>query len=292
MIFYEINLMSVPAIEIACTVDTARYKNRFDHPCDFVEIAILEKGTIIFEHDDGRIEKTSAGMVNCIFSDMACSTYLADDEGQRHSTVVARAKYTIHKYDNEENVDIDALKERLSRGGTILLPNREMLEESYDEALNIIRKIASLSSSHDAKSKLSAQGYWFSLAGVMTDFVMRKIDKNSNITPSENVYISKACKYIHKYYTQKLTVSEIARHLNISEGYLHRIFRRTKGMGVLEYVNRHRIAVAIELINNRNISLKEAAFNVGIDEPAYMSRLFKKVTGTSYHEYFGSKEVP
>ena len=50
--------------------------------------------------------------------------------------------------------------------------------------------------------------------------------------------------------------------------------------------------MAIELISTRRISLKEAAYNVGIDEPAYMSRLFKKVTGISYHEYFGNKNVP
>jgi YesN/AraC family two-component response regulator len=65
-----------------------------------------------------------------------------------------------------------------------------------------------------------------------------------------------------------------------------------KNTGVLEYINKRRVSVAIDLINNHHLSLKEAAYNVGISEPAYMSRLFKKVTGVSYLEYFRNKEVP
>ena len=48
---------------------------------------------------------------------------------------------------------------------------------------------------------------------------------------------------------------------------------------------------AVNLINNKNISLKEAAHSVGIEDPAYMSRMFKKITGLSYREYFKNKRI-
>jgi len=56
-------------------------------------------------------------------------------------------------------------------------------------------------------------------------------------------------------------------------------------MGITEYANRHRVGVAVSLMETRGLSLKEAAYNVGIEDPAYMSRLFKKVTGASYRDY-------
>ncbi len=227
-----------------------------------------------------------------MFSDISCNSYLADNNGQRHSTVGVRVNYNLRRHDSENDTDTQSLKERLSHSNTILIPYHELLDDLYDEARNIIIKIASLFISEDPKSKFSALGQWFTLAACMTDFVIKKTDSAPDISPSEHLYVSKACRYIHKSYAKKLTVADIASHLNISEGYLHRIFRRVKNSGVLEYINRYRIFVAIELISNRHLSLKEAAYNVGIDEPAYMSRLFKKVTGISYHEYFTNKEVP
>jgi hypothetical protein len=41
----------------------------------------------------------------------------------------------------------------------------------------------------------------------------------------------------------------------------------------------------IELIENKNLTLQEAAYNVGIEDPAYASRLFKKVTGLSVEDF-------
>ena len=86
-------------------------------------------------------------------------------------------------------------------------------------------------------------------------------------------------------------VGGIAQELGISEGYLHRVFKAAAGCSVLEYLNRKRVTVAIDLVDNRGLSLKDAAFNVGIEDPAYMSRLFKKVTGLSFREYFREKRV-
>ena len=34
----------------------------------------------------------------------------------------------------------------------------------------------------------------------------------------------------------------------------------------------------------------ETAYNVGIEDPAYASRLFKKVIGTSFREFFAPHE--
>ncbi len=91
--------------------------------------------------------------------------------------------------------------------------------------------------------------------------------------------------FLEKNYNRRLHVSEIARELQVSEGHFHRIFKKVHGMGITEYANRLRVGVAVSLMDERGLSLKEAAYNVGIDDPAYMSRLFKNVAGVSYREY-------
>ena len=91
--------------------------------------------------------------------------------------------------------------------------------------------------------------------------------------------------------TEPVTIEDIAAQLGISAGYLHRIFRHVKNCSILDCLNRKRVIAAIELMENRNLSLKEAAYNVGIEDPAYMSRLFKKVTGLSCREYFRDRRI-
>ena len=61
------------------------------------------------------------------------------------------------------------------------------------------------------------------------------------------------------------------------------------GTGIVNYINRQRIITLIELVENKNLSLHDASLSVGIEDPAYASRLFKKVTGLSCREYMGRK---
>ena len=103
--------------------------------------------------------------------------------------------------------------------------------------------------------------------------------------------MARAEQYIADRYATHISVKEIAAHLGISEGYLHRIFGRVKGLGVLEYINHRRVSGALELIRAKQMTLAEAAYNVGIEDPAYMSRLFKKVTGMSYRDYVSRRST-
>ena len=68
------------------------------------------------------------------------------------------------------------------------------------------------------------------------------------------------------------------------------IFKKTTGVSVLHYINQYRVNIVKQYVERYKLPLYEAAFQVGIDDPAYMSRLFKKITGTSYREYFTKTE--
>ena len=134
---------------------------------------------------------------------------------------------------------------------------------------------------------MEAVAEWFALMGILTDFVVRKLENTGEeSSPSAVRYVEKSQNYIREHYREPLTVNGVARQLDISEGYLQRTMKTVTGMSVIEYVNWYRVQMAIQMMKSRHLTLQEIACNVGVEDPAYMSRLFKKITGMSWREYF------
>lgn len=294
MRFYEIELLSVPQFVFAWRVDAdpRTYRNFFDHKPDFLEITIMESGKTVAKHPDGTVAVSSPGKLGLITSDMSATCYAYNEERIRHTTAAVRVKYTIRRHNTEEGCDISALKARLQGGNVALLPVGEYLEDAYDDILNILIKIVALKASEELADKLGAIAQWYQLLSAITEFTLQKLDtEETGILPSERNYVVKALKYINRNYAERLKVENIANYLGISEGYLHRLFKRVEGCSVLAYLNRKRVYAAIELMETKNLNLKEAAYNVGVDDPAYMSRLFKKIMGISVRDYFRQKPI-
>lgn len=85
--------------------------------------------------------------------------------------------------------------------------------------------------------------------------------------------------YIAAHCTSALTREEIAAALGVSPSYVSRAFRRCTGMALWDYVNSFRVARARELLEHSELSVTEVAFAVGYNDPAYFSRMFRKLTG-------------
>lgn len=287
MVFYEIEILSVPQIKFAYNVEIEKYKNRFRRIENFLEIALCLEGRILFEYENGEKEITQPKMLLPMIRDIDCTTQAYENEKQRHVTVGMNMQYKWTRHNTETECDIDKLREKVSSHRALLIPYHCDMGEYYDEVKNLLRKIVSENASENEGRKLAAVGYWYALLGVLSDFVIKRLtDKEAAFSPSESLYAERAAGYINKNYAKKIAVKDISDFLGISEGYLHRIFKNVKKCTVLEFINRHRVSVAAELMETKSLSLKEAAYNVGIEDPCYMSRLFKKVMGVSYREYF------
>lgn len=286
MIFYEIELLSQPTILFAYNVSVEKSTNRFAYKESFLELCLIEEGHLRHMLFDGTEEIIYPGMLDVIASDLGCDTASFDGERQRHTTVGVHLLYRCKRHDTRDVPELLQMKERIKKGEVILVPYQWDIDDIYHKTLQLITDMARLHASHTPSAPLQAVGKWYCLVSLLTDYVLRQIDKNGiHATAAEQRYARKAAEYIEKNYNRRLQVGEIADALQISEGHLHRIFKKVQGMGITEYLNRHRVGVALSLMEKRGLSLKEAAYNVGIEDPAYMSRLFKKVTGTSYRNY-------
>lgn len=286
MYFYEIRLHAVPEIVFAYSVVTDHYRNRFPgRYTDLLEVSLVEDGTIFYEHDDGTHAETSPGTVAPILKDLHCRTYAAPGVVQRHVTVGTVVPYDLKRRGLGEIADPVSYGEAVRKSGTILIPYQWDAGTCYDEIGDQLRRIIALQTAQPPKA-LEALGEWFRLAALLTDMVLERLDKQQGGRHSASaVYLREAKHYIAAHYAERLTVADVARHLGISAGHLHGIFQKQLGQGVIDYLNRYRVETVKQFLRGRDISLKEAAHLVGVEDPSYMSRLFKKIEGISFRQY-------
>jgi AraC-like DNA-binding protein len=96
--------------------------------------------------------------------------------------------------------------------------------------------------------------------------------------------IERAVEYINANLSEKLTIESIAEQLYTSGSYLCRIFRQKMGIPLMHYVNRQRIHLARELIQE-GVPLKEVYLRCGYENYVTFFRVFRAETGASPSEF-------
>ncbi len=92
-------------------------------------------------------------------------------------------------------------------------------------------------------------------------------------------------QYVQQHYRKKLTLSDIASHLNISPGHLSSTFRKFSDMTLSDYIAQVKINEAKKLIDTHQYLIYEVADMLGFENAYYFSKVFRKVTGQSPREY-------
>ena len=118
----------------------------------------------------------------------------------------------------------------------------------------------------------------------MLTFSIRYISEQKR---SEDHKISDEVKeYIHKNYNQSITVKDIAEAMFYNPNYLNNVFKEETGTTILDYITRHRIDKAKEMLSQSDtMKVKEVAATVGYSNGAYFRSLFKRHVGMSPKDY-------
>jgi len=85
--------------------------------------------------------------------------------------------------------------------------------------------------------------------------------------------------------TENLTLSTLAKHLNVNASYLSTLFRKETGQTLTEYVNTKRIQHALFLLNSTNMQIQTVAQHCGIPDINYFTKIFKKHVGMTPSDY-------
>lgn len=76
-----------------------------------------------------------------------------------------------------------------------------------------------------------------------------------------------------------ISVENVAAKFFISPAYFGQTFKRAYGISITEHINRKRADYAEYLLTHEDLSIKEVAQRVGIQDNYYFSKLFKKYKG-------------
>ena len=71
----------------------------------------------------------------------------------------------------------------------------------------------------------------------------------------------------------------------LSPGYLSRLFKKEVGQNLSTYIQNVRVEQAKVLLQSTNLKIFEIADEVGINDPVYFSKTFKKITGHRPNEF-------
>jgi transcriptional regulator GlxA family with amidase domain len=80
---------------------------------------------------------------------------------------------------------------------------------------------------------------------------------------------------------EPISVEELARSLDVSYGYISRLFRAETGDSVVAYIRRRRADRAEHLLRHSTMSIASIAASVGIPDLQQFNRLIHQTLGSS-----------
>lgn len=97
--------------------------------------------------------------------------------------------------------------------------------------------------------------------------------------------IETICQYIQQHLSEDLSLVKLAEIHYFNPSYLSHFFKQEKGINLSEYIERCRIKRAKELLERRDLKIKDVCLSVGYVSAHSFTRFFKKVTGKTPKEY-------
>jgi len=110
------------------------------------------------------------------------------------------------------------------------------------------------------------------------------------LPPDIGPYSTAAAAYIAAHYGEELTVADIARYAQLSEGHLSHVFKQETGRTVIGYLTEYRMFMAKELLTDSRSRISEVAKKVGYQNLSNFSLAFKKYTGMPAMDYKKHRE--
>ena len=115
--------------------------------------------------------------------------------------------------------------------------------------------------------------------------VSNMFETDTLIHQSKSRRISKVCRYIEENISQKITLSDAAKLVNMSDSAFSHFFKRQTNISFITYVNNLRVAKACDLLANTALSASEICYECGFNNKSNFIRIFTKRKNMTPIEY-------
>lgn len=93
---------------------------------------------------------------------------------------------------------------------------------------------------------------------------------------TNNLNVLNIIQYIQYHVYEPITLSSVSKYVQLSKEYVSYIFKREIGKTVSEYITEAKMARALEMLRNSNLTLLDISKNLGYNNYCYFSRCFKE----------------
>ena len=97
--------------------------------------------------------------------------------------------------------------------------------------------------------------------------------------------VAEAVRYLQEHYTENISLQSVTDRLNVTPNYLGHLFVRFLERPFTDFLGEIRVEAAKRLLADPARKIYEVAEAVGIFNPSYFIRVFKKHTGMTPNEY-------
>lgn len=105
---------------------------------------------------------------------------------------------------------------------------------------------------------------------------------------SEPLSVIETRDFAHAHASERLTLRQIAEHAHVSERYLCKIFKRSTGLTMTEFLARVRVENAKKLLGDLRLRITDVAESAGFNSISQFNRVFRRFTGNSPTAYRAS----
>lgn len=116
--------------------------------------------------------------------------------------------------------------------------------------------------------------------------LMCSIDKNISVENDDfSAKIDYACTLMHDLIDQPISMHEVAKKSGMGYSLFRKLFKERMHCAPIQYFQDIKMKKAQELLTSTSVSIKEIAYRLNFETPAYFSARFKKQFGKSPIEY-------
>ena len=102
---------------------------------------------------------------------------------------------------------------------------------------------------------------------------------------SGNDTYNRIVRYMEEHLGERMTIDKICRDNLVGRSQLQKLFRDTKGCGVIEFFSMMKIDTAKQMIRDNQLNFTQIADRLGYSSIHYFSRQFKQITTMTPSEY-------
>lgn len=232
------------------SIKSYEFKNRL---YDFMEIAKITEGALEVTIDNKTFLAQKGDVLIIPYGSLVSCKTSSNHNKHSHYSIGFRADFN-----NEVGIKFEF--EYINK-------NIKNLNELFEKLI----------ASHSSKDEFECFSCFFEL--------LRLVNVQTDIKNTTDIYVKKIIEYLEYGIEEQIKIPKIAEKVGLTPEYASAIFKKQTGLTIITYANKLKINKAKEIILRGGMSIEYIAKMVGIENPTYLCRIFKKHTNMTPSEY-------